>query len=49
MFHISVWGLGALFGWAKPTKAPVATGLVTNKYLFRKVIIKPCHVEHRPF
>jgi len=22
VFHISIWGLGALFGWANPTKAP---------------------------
>jgi len=22
VFHISIWGLGALFGGAKPTKAP---------------------------
>jgi len=26
-FHISIWGLGALSGGAKPTKAPVATGV----------------------
>jgi len=29
-------GLVAFWG-AKPTKAPVATGLVTNRYLFRKL------------
>jgi len=29
VFHVSIWGLGALFGGDKPTKAPppVATGL----------------------
>jgi len=27
VLHVSIWGLGALFGWAKPTKPPLATGL----------------------
>jgi len=27
VLHVSVWGLEALFGGTKPTKAPVAKGL----------------------
>jgi len=26
VFHISIWGLGALFGGAKPIKAPRGDG-----------------------
>jgi len=24
VFHISIWGIGALFGWDKPNEAPCA-------------------------
>jgi len=34
--YFNFWGLVAFWG-AKPTKAPVATGLITNGYLFRKL------------
>jgi len=37
VFHISNWGFGALFVVVKPTKPPVATGLVTNRRLFWKL------------
>jgi len=29
MFHISIWVLGALFGWANPTKTPRGDGTAT--------------------
>jgi len=35
VFHIG--GLGALFGGLTSTKAPMATGLVTNRRLFRRL------------
>jgi len=31
MFHILIWGLGALVGGAKPTKAPRGDGAVLHK------------------
>jgi len=37
VFHIPIVGDLKLFWGAKPTKAPVATGLVTNRRLFRKL------------
>jgi len=37
VFQISILGLGALFGEAKSTKVPMATGMVTNKRLFRNL------------
>ena len=27
VFHILIWGVGAVFGVAKPTNAPVVSGL----------------------
>jgi len=37
VFQISILGLGALFGGAKSTKVPVATGMITSKRLFRNL------------
>jgi len=28
MFHVSIWGLGLLFGGLRPQKHPVVTGLI---------------------
>jgi len=30
VFHVSIWGLGTLFGGAKPTKAPRGDGTAFN-------------------
>jgi len=40
VYSVSYLNVGDLwFFWgAKPTKAPMATGLVTNRYLFRKLL-----------
>jgi len=37
VFHFSHWGDWSFVCGAKPTKAPVAPGLVTNSRLFRKL------------
>jgi len=39
-FHVSIWELGALFGEAKPPKAPVVTGLQGRHSQNRKLVPK---------
>jgi len=35
VFPVSIWGFGALFGGAKHTKDPMATGLGSHVHLFK--------------
>ena len=48
-FIFQFWGTYSFFGGAKPTKTPVATGLVTNRCLIQNCITKPYQLAHRPF
>jgi len=44
VFQIKMWGLGNLFGGAKPTKAPMATKLVNKRHLFQRLL--PHHAKY---